>query len=163
MKKLTLACWTAGALAALPVLVATTASVALAASAAPAPKRTDASLTASLVGTWINPPDSADYEGVPSRELYNADGTYTYTEYEDKACKNVASALTSKWYVWDGTLIVDYGDGKTLKDEIVTLAPKKVVLRALDDGLTYHRVKSAACPTTLAMPKKTISANTNAH
>ncbi len=146
--KLTLAFLTAGALMAQP------------AAAAPAAKQTDAALTASLVGTWVNPPDSADYEGVPSREVYNADGTYTYTEYEDKACKNVASALTTKWYVWDGTLIVDYGDGKTLKDEIVTVASKKMVLRALDDGLTYHRVKSAACPTTMAMPKKIMSANT---
>ncbi len=132
MTKLAMACVAAGALAGQPAQSATMV------------KKDDAALSAMLVGTWINPPDSADYEGIPSKEVFKADGTYTYTEYEDKDCQKVSAAITSKWYVWDGTIVNEVGDGKTLKDEIVNMASKKMVLRSLDDSLTYHRVRSTA-------------------
>ena len=108
-------------------------------------------------GTWVNPPDSADYEGIPSAEVFNADGTYSYIEYEDKECQRVSGAVHSKWYVWDGTIVNEVGEGKTLKDEIVNMAPKKMVLRSLEDSLTYHRVRSTAktraCAGTPPQPK----------
>jgi uncharacterized lipoprotein NlpE involved in copper resistance len=113
------------------------------------------------VGTWINPPDSADYEGVPSKEVFNADGTYTYIEYEDKECQKVSAAISSRWYVWDGTIVNEIGEGKTLKDEIVNMASKKMVLRSLDDSLTYHRIRatSASCAVPTALPKSGPSAS----
>ena len=49
-----------------------------------------------------------------------------------------------KWYVWDGTIVNEVGEGKTLKDEIVNMASKKMVLRSLDDSLTYHRIRASA-------------------
>jgi uncharacterized lipoprotein NlpE involved in copper resistance len=103
-----------------------------------------------IVGTWVNPPDSADYEGIPSAEVFNADGTYSYIEYEDKECQKVSGAVHSKWYVWDGTIVNEVGEGKTLKDEIVNMAPKKMVLRSLEDSLTYHRVRSTVKTRTCA-------------
>ena len=132
MTKLAMAAVAAGAMAGEP------------AEAAKMVKRDDAALSAMLVGTWVNPPDSADYEGIPSAEVFNADGTYSYIEYEDKECLRVSGAVHSKWYVWDGTIVNEVGEGKTLKDEIVNMAPKKMVLRSLEDSLTYHRVRSTA-------------------
>lgn len=135
MTKLAMACMAAGALCAQPTWAATPV------------KKDDSALSAMLVGTWINPPDSADYEGVPSKETFKADGTYTYTEFEDNACSRVAAAVNSKWYVWDGTLVMEFPEGKSLKDEIVNMAPKKMVLRSIEDSLVYHRVRSEKCPT----------------
>ncbi len=140
MTKLAMACVAAGALSAQPAQAATMA------------KKDDAALSAMLVGTWINPPDSADYEGIPSSDVFSADGTHTYTEYEDKDCQKVSGAVTAKWYVWDGTIVTEVGEGKTLKDEIVNMAPKKMVLRSLDDSLVYHRVRSTSKSKSCALP-----------
>ena len=124
--------------------------------AKPPAKSADAVLASKMVGTWINPPDSADYEGVPSREIYNADGTYLYYEYEDKACQTLSGSLTSRWYVWEGALFTQFPD-RTLKDHIISLQAKKVVLRSVDDNVTYHRIRSTQCPTELpAAAKKTV-------
>lgn len=143
MTKLVMACVAAGALCAQP-------------SQATAPaKKDDAVLSAMLVGTWVNPPDSADYEGVPSKEVFSSDGTYTYTEFEDNACSRVSAAISSKWYVWDGTLVVEFPEGKSLKDEIVNMAPKKVVFRSVEDSLVYHRVRSEKCLTATAKARPT--------
>ncbi len=129
---------------------------ALPAAAKDSEKTTDAGLKAMLIGTWINPPDSADYEGVPSREIFQADGTYLYYEYEDKACQKLSGSLTSRWYVWEGALFTQFPD-RTLKDHIISLQAKKVVLRSVDDNVTYHRIKSTRCPTELpAAAKKTV-------
>lgn len=141
MTKLAMACVAAGALSAQPSQAATPA------------KKDDAALSAMLVGTWVNPPDSADYEAVPSKEVFNADGTYTYTEFEDNTCSRVSAAISSKWYVWDGTLVVEFPDGKSLKDEIVNMAPKKMVLRSVEDSLVYHRVRSEKCFSTAIKAK----------
>lgn len=132
--------------------VAVACALATTAQAKPPPKSADELLAAKMVGTWINPPDSADYEGVPSREVYNADGTYLYYEYEDKACHKLASSTVSKWYVWEGALFNEYPEGNRLKDAIVSMQAKKVVLRSAEDNLTYHRIKSKGCPTDLAAP-----------
>lgn len=145
MTKLAMACVAAGALCAQPSQAA-----------APA-KKDDAALSAMLVGTWVNPPDSADYEGVPSKEVFKSDGTYTYTEFEDTACSRVSAAISSKWYVWDGTLVVEFPEGKSLKDEIVNMAPKKMVLRSVEDSLVYHRVRSEKCATASIKAKPTAS------
>jgi hypothetical protein len=145
MTKLAMACVAAGALSAQPSQAATPA------------KKDDAALSAMLVGTWVNPPDSADYEAVPSKEVFNADGTYTYTEFEDNTCSRVSAAISSKWYVWDGTLVVEFPDGKSLKDEIVNMAPKKMVLRSIEDSLVYHRVRSEKCFSTAIKAKSAVS------
>jgi hypothetical protein len=93
---------------------------------------------------------------VPSREIYQADGTYLYYEYEDKACQKLSGSITSRWYVWEGALFTQYED-RTLKDHIISLQPKKVVLRSVDDNVTYHRIKSTRCPTDLpAAATKTV-------
>lgn len=149
MTKLAMACVAAGALCAQP-------------SQAAAPtKKDDAALSAMLVGTWINPPDSADYEGIPSKEVFNSDGTYTYTEFSDAACSQVSGAISSKWYVWDGTLVVEYPQGKSMKDEIVNMAPKKMVLRSIEDSLVFHRVRSEKCLPLPAKAKTTTSSSSH--
>ncbi len=132
--------------------VAVACALATTAQAKPPPKSADEVLAAKMVGTWINPPDSADYEGIPSREVYNADGTYLYYEYEDKACHKLASSTISKWYVWEGALFNEYPEGNRLKDAIISIQGKKVVLRSAEDNLTYHRIKSTGCPTDLPAP-----------
>ncbi len=132
--------------------IAVTCALAATAHAKPPSKEADAALAAKMVGTWINPPDSADYEGVPSREIYYADGTYLYYEYEDKACQKLASSTISKWYVWEGALFTEFAEGNRLKDAIVSMQAKKVVLRSAEDNLTYHRIKSSECPTEMPVP-----------
>lgn len=109
----------------------------------------DAALSTLLVGTWINPPDSPDYERIPSRETFKADGTYTYFEYKDMACRKLSERITVRWTLRDGVLTSILSDGAILKDKIVSLTQEKIVLRSLDDGRSYFRVRSTACPTAL--------------
>ncbi|MBA5690202.1 lipocalin family protein [Rugamonas apoptosis] len=116
---------------------------------AAAPATDDAALGAQLVGTWINPPDSPDYERIPSRETFLADGTYTYFEYKDMACRRLAERITVRWTIRDGILTSILSDGAILKDKIISLTPEKIVLRSLDDGRSYFRIRSTACPTAL--------------
>ncbi|HJV02590.1 MAG TPA: lipocalin family protein [Burkholderiaceae bacterium] len=109
----------------------------------------DAALSALLVGTWINPPDSPDFERIPSRETFLADGTYTYFEYKDMACRKLSERITVRWTLRDGILTSILSDGAILKDKIVSLTQEKIVLRSLDDGRSYFRIRSTACPTAL--------------
>ncbi|MBA5639192.1 lipocalin family protein [Duganella sp. LX20W] len=109
----------------------------------------DAALSALLVGTWINPPDSPDFERIPSRETFLANGTYTYFEYKDMACRKLAERITVRWTLRDGILTSILSDGAILKDKIVSLTQEKIVLRSLDDGRSYFRIRSTACPTAL--------------
>lgn len=106
----------------------------------------DAVLSTLIIGTWVTPPDSPDFEGVATSETYAADGTYTYREYADKNCRTVTGTQTTKWYVWDGVLVTQYAQGKELKDEIVSMESGRIVLRSLDDGLTFFRTRSTTCP-----------------
>lgn len=109
----------------------------------------DAALSALLVGTWINPPDSPDYERIPSRETFLANGTYTYYEYKDMACRKLVERITVRWNIRDGILTSFLSDGAILKDKIVSLTQEKIVLRSLDDGRSYFRIRSSACPTAM--------------
>lgn len=109
----------------------------------------DAALSALLVGTWINPPDSPDYERIPSRETFRADGSYTYFEYKDMACRKLSERITVRWTLRDGVLTSILSDGAILKDKIISLTQEKIVLRSLDDGRSYFRIRSTACPTAL--------------
>lgn len=125
------------------------------AAAAPVPglasegQNSDAALGALLVGTWINPPDSPDFERIPSRETFLANGSYTYFEYKDMACSKLAEKITVKWHIRDGILTSILTDGSVLKDKIISLTAEKIVLRSLDDGRSYFRIRSNACPTAL--------------
>lgn len=109
----------------------------------------DAALSALLVGTWINPPDSPDFERIPSRETFRADGSYTYFEYKDMACRKLSERITVRWTLRDGILTSILSDGAILQDKIVSLTQEKIVLRSLDDGRSYFRIRSTACPTAL--------------
>jgi hypothetical protein len=111
------------------------------------PGPSDAAMSALLPGTWINPPDSPDYEQIPSREVFLADGSYTYFEYKDKACKRQSEAIKAKWTIRDGILTSFLADGSVIKDKIISVSAEKIVLRSLDDGKSYFRIKSLACPT----------------
>ena len=133
--------------------VAVACALATTAQAKPPPKSADELLAAKMVGTWINPPDSADYEGVPSREVYNADGTYLYYEYEDKACQKLASSTMSKWYVWEGALFTEFAEGNRLKDAIVSMQGKKVVLRSPKRSAGILRL-STKCLSAWSPPEK---------
>lgn len=130
------------------LLLSATLMLPLAGSAADA-EPDDAALSALLVGTWINPPDSPDFERIPSRETFLADGTYTYFEYKDMACRKLVERITVRWTLRDGILTSILSDGAILKDKIVSLTQEKIVLRSLDDGRSYFRIRSTACPTAL--------------
>jgi hypothetical protein len=111
-----------------------------------APKLDDQTLTDRLVGTWINPPDSPDYENFASSETYNADGSYEYREYDDKDCRIVSALVKSRWHVWNGVVITEYDGGKSLSDHIVSMDAERMVLRSVDDGVTFFRTRSTTCP-----------------
>lgn len=115
-----------------------------------APKLDDETLTAKLIGTWINPPDSPDYENFASSETYNADGSYEYREYEDTDCRIVSALLKLRWHVWNGVIITEYDGGKSLSDHVVSMDSNRLVLRSVDDGMTFFRTRSSACAPTTA-------------
>lgn len=138
LKKSLFALLTAWALAAQPV------------AAQGAPKLDDEALAARLIGTWINPPDSPDYENFASSETYNADGSYEYREYDDKECRIVSALLKSRWHVWNGVIITEYDGGKALSDQVVSMEAERMVLRSVDDGVTAYRNRSTRCAPTTA-------------
>lgn len=113
------------------------------------PKK-DEALKAGLIGTWISPPDSPDYEGISISETYNPDGTYIYREYEGTGCNIIAATQYSRWHVWEGVIITEYPREKTLNEEIVSMDAGRMVLRSLDDGLTFTRTRSTTCAPTTA-------------
>lgn len=115
-----------------------------------APKLDDDALSAKLIGTWINSPDSPDYENFVSSETYNADGSYEYREYDDQDCRIVSALLKSRWHVWNGVIITEYDGGKALSDHVVSMDAERMVLRSVDDGVTAYRNRSTRCAPTTA-------------
>lgn len=131
-------------------LVAAWALTAQPVAAQGAPKLDDDTLSARLIGTWINPPDSPDYEHFTSSETYNADGSYEYREYDDQDCRIVSARLTSRWHVWNGVIITEYEGGKSLSDRVVLMEADRMVLSSVDDGVTAYRNRSSRCAPTTA-------------
>lgn len=129
------------------VLLLTVAFSMQLAHAQPPMKADDDTLTKALVGTWITPPDSPDNADIPAKEVFGSDGVYGMYQYGDYACTRLARVTTAKWRIDGGFLITSMPDGSIIKDEIISLDATKAILRSVDDGQTYSRVKSTSCPT----------------
>jgi len=109
------------------------------------PTSKDDEIRTLLVGSWINPPESSDYDGTPAVEVFHADGTYTVYVYDSRECARLLSEITIKWTVGDGILTSVSAQGKVMRDEIVAIGPDKMVIHSLDDDTTYLRRKGSLC------------------
>jgi hypothetical protein len=108
-------------------------------------KPSDDEISRTIVGSWINPPDSSDYRGKPEREVFRDDGSYTYYLYRDRDCKVVIEQVEVKWSVKDAVLTSIAPNGMVMRDEVVSIGPQRMTLHSLDDGSTYVRERSKAC------------------
>jgi len=114
--------------------------------AQPAPPD-DATITALMVGTWVNPRESPDFTDEPAKETFRADGTYTFYQYSDRACTRLSTATTARWYVKEAVLVSVLQDGTEIKDTVLAIEPPRLMLRSFETGQTYYRRKSNLCPT----------------
>jgi len=105
----------------------------------------DEALRSAILGSWTNPPESSDYNGVPVLETFFPNGYYSFTIYTDKTCTAVKRTVNTKYDIVQGVLISYVADGSILRDRIITISNDTMVLKSLEDGATYKRQKAQTC------------------
>ncbi|MDB5812349.1 MAG: hypothetical protein JWN94_4471 [Betaproteobacteria bacterium] len=122
--------------------------------AALADQADDGALQQRLVGSWVLPPDAeTDALRIPSRQVFNRDGTTQLYLYTTPECRSpAAAAIEGRWSIENSVLttqITAVSDsrlipvGEVQKVVIVALEDDKVVFHA-DDKL-FVREKSETC------------------
>ena len=113
----------------------------------------DDELKVALVGSWVTPPDSGtDLFQIPSRQIFQDDGTTLLFIYATPECRVPAAAIEGRWSVHDGVLstritgttdprLIDVGQVQQVV--IVAVENDRVVFDA-DDQL-FVREKSETC------------------
>src|SRR4051812_49174720 len=66
----------------------------------------DGALQQGLVGTWVLPPDTdTDAVRIPSRQVFNRDGTTQLYLYATPECRSpAAAAIEGRWWIENGVL-----------------------------------------------------------
>lgn len=107
-----------------------------------------------IVGSWIVAGDSPDYRLIPMHERFYGDGTYRIFWFSDATCSKVIGETHLTWKVRNGILVSKitgvtnpaFGHaGDVMRSKIISLTKDRMVLRSLDDGSTYARVRSTRC------------------
>ncbi|HEX4301609.1 MAG TPA: lipocalin family protein [Rhizomicrobium sp.] len=107
----------------------------------------DADIARKLLGSWTVPPQSSDYVagvGYPD-ETFDSAGTYSFRVYQDQSCRVQVSEAHARWTIEHGVLNSVYEDGSADQDEIVSIIGDTLTLHSKSDGITYTRVRIAAC------------------
>jgi hypothetical protein len=118
------------------------------ASAAMAYHQTDAQLRKRLIGTWHIPANSMDRrsDNANTIEVYRADGMYLTVWFADASCAKIVKLIHLKWSIDQDVLTTSViATGQTMKDQIVSVGARKLVLHSLDDGSTYQRERTRHC------------------
>jgi len=113
--------------------------------ASAADKPSDEAIRNALIGSWIVPRGSSDYDGTPSREVFRSDGTYVYYLYRDRTCRQISREIVVKWNVKNGVLTSIIPDGRVTRDEVMKIDSRRMTLHSLDDGAAFTREKSESC------------------
>jgi hypothetical protein len=110
-------------------------------------KLSDKEIGQRLIGSWIVPSDSTDYDqgNADAIETFRPDGTYTFYEFRDAACQVILRQTQVRWMLENGVLITILPNGSKLRDEVVNIVTGKMTLHSLDDGTTYTRDKALTC------------------
>jgi hypothetical protein len=100
-----------------------------------------------IVGSWIVPPDSTDYNAhnAYSMESFKSDGTYMFYVFRDAECKVAVQEIRVKWTIEGHVLISTLPNGSQVRDEIINIDHDRMTLHSLDDGTTYTRVRALTC------------------
>ena len=100
-----------------------------------------------LIGSWIVPPDSTDFNAQDGyvMESFRPDGTYTLSVFRDANCQILVQQIPAKWTIEGHVLISTLPNGKKLRDEVVGIDREKLTLHSLDDGTTYTRARALSC------------------
>ena len=135
-------------------VLAAAAVAALGACTLPNALTRDQLLSKEIVGSWIVAGDSPDYRLVPMHERFYGDGTYRIFWFAGATCLKVVGETRLTWKIRDGVLISKiravtspaFGHvGDVIRSRILSLTRKRMMLRSLDDGSTYARVRSTRC------------------
>lgn len=135
-------------------VLAVAALLALGACALLNPLTPDQRYSKDIVGSWIVAGYSSDYQLVPMHERFYRDGTYRIFWFADATCSKVVGETHLRWEIRDGILISKitaatspaFGHvGDVTRSRILSLTKDRMVLRSLDDGSTYTRVRSTRC------------------
>lgn len=118
------------------------------------PLTPDQRFSKEIIGSWIVAGDSSDYRPVPMHERFYGDGTYRIFWFADATCAKVVGDTHLTWKIQGGILTSKitavsspaFGHvGDVLRSRIISLKKNRMVLRSLDDGSTYARVRSTRC------------------
>ena len=112
-----------------------------------APKLSDSQISQELIGSWIIPPDSPDFEPLAAYalEVMRPDGTYEGYLFRDTACQEIAGQFRAKWRVEKGVVINTTEKGKVTRSEVVSIGNGKATFRSLDHKIIYTRIKALTC------------------
>jgi hypothetical protein len=107
----------------------------------------DAEIRAALLGSWIVPRDSSDFDPTTARtlETFRDDGTYLGTFYNDLGCTEVAMTVTVRWTIEHGILTSVYPNGEQSRDLVLSIGKGRVSLKSLEDGSVYIREQRSNC------------------
>lgn len=113
----------------------------------------DTELKTALIGSWVTPPDgNADKVPVPSRQIFQDDGTTQLFIYATAECRIPAAAIEGRWTIKDGVLSTQVTGttdprliaiGQIQKVVIVSVEQDRVVFDA--DNELFVREKSETC------------------
>jgi hypothetical protein len=114
---------------------------------AAAAKLSDSEIRQHMIGSWIIPTNSSDYQPMMAKvvETYYADGSETLLFFLDRDCKTVFQTLKAKWSVTGGVLITTTPDGQADRDDILDITGQKMTLHSQRDGTNYTRVRATNC------------------
>ena len=117
-----------------------------------ADKLSDAEISQKLIGSWIVPPDSTDYDPTTpySLETFKPDGTYTFLIFGDPACRAITQQIQVRWMIENGVLISIGPNGNEVHDEVLSIKNEIMTLHSLEDGTTYTRKKALTCSKAVA-------------
>ena len=107
----------------------------------------DSDMRAKLIGSWIIPKDSSDYQPELARSLetYFADGTEVFSTFQDRACRVVLERYTAKLNVENGVLTTNSAEFGEDKDDILNITDRNLELHSRRDGMIYTRTRATNC------------------
>lgn len=113
-------------------------------------KLSDMEIEKLLIGTWTSSPFSPDYSKfkVPELITFDVNGVSIDNKYSDTECKKVDTTTIVNWRIENRMLSLATPNKSDVIDlAILNINTKELVYYDIDDGMTFHLVRSTACPT----------------
>ncbi|MBE9604093.1 lipocalin family protein [Acetobacteraceae bacterium H6797] len=111
------------------------------------PNEEDERLRRQIIGRWLVPPHSPDYDDERKRmvEEFSPDGQVTLYVYTDATCSQLEGQLSFPYSVKNRIISSVLPNGEGIENEILDITGDTMTLRSLDDDTTYPIVRGHIC------------------